>query len=103
MMFVFSDPGLLKAVVVAHRCRLIVGSITLAPGSFDSRRELAIGINAPRIIKRMVKVARHDWKHPHHLDLTDKGLLAELKRHNHNIDAEGELAIGGGRKRRNQT
>jgi cardiolipin synthase A/B len=79
-------------------CRLIVGSINLAPGSFDSRRELAIEVNDRRVIKHMMKVARHDWKHSRRLDLSDKGLLAELKRHN--IDAESELAIGSGRKRR---
>jgi len=80
--------------------RLIVGSINLAPGSFDSRRELAIEVTDRRVIKRMVKVARHDWKHSHRLDLTDEGLLAELKRHN--IDAESELAICAPRKKRKE-
>ena len=79
-------------------CRLIVGSINLAPGSFDSRRELAIEVNDRRVIKQMMKVARHDWKHSRRLDLSDKGLLAELKRHN--IEAESELAIGAGCKKR---
>jgi cardiolipin synthase len=79
-------------------CRLIVGSINLAPGSFDSRRELAIEVNDRRVIKRMIKVVKHDWKHSHRLDLTDKGLLAELKRHN--IDAESELALSAGPSKR---
>jgi cardiolipin synthase A/B len=71
--------------------RVIVGSINLAPGSFDSRRELAIDVNDKHIVKRMIKIVRHDWKHSHPLDLTDKGLLAELERHK--IDAADELAI----------
>jgi phosphatidylserine/phosphatidylglycerophosphate/cardiolipin synthase-like enzyme len=71
--------------------RVIVGSINLAPGSFDSRRELAIDVNDKHIVKRMIKIVRHDWKHSHHLDLTDQGLAAELERHK--IDAADELAI----------
>ena len=88
-----------KMLLIDDR-RLIVGSINLAPGSFDSRRELAIEVTDRRVIKRMVKVARHDWKHSHRLDLTDEGLLAELKRHN--IDAESELAICAPRKKRKE-
>jgi len=53
------------------------------------------------VIKRMVKVARHDWKHSHRLDLTDKDVLAELKRHK--IDAESEMAIGARRRKSKQT
>ncbi len=88
-----------KMLLIDDR-RLIVGSINLAPGSFDSRRELAIEVTDRRVIRRMVKVARHDWKHSHRLDLTDEGLLAELKRHN--IDAESELAICAPRKKRKE-
>lgn len=73
--------------------RVIIGSINLAPGSFDSRRELAIEVPDPHIIKRMVKVAHHDWKHSRKLDLTDEGLLQELKKHN--IDAADELPLKG--------
>jgi cardiolipin synthase A/B len=71
--------------------RVIVGSINLAPGSFDSRRELAIDVRDKHIVKRMIKIVRHDWKHSHPLDLTDQGLLAELRRHR--IDAQDELAL----------
>jgi cardiolipin synthase A/B len=84
-----------KMLLIDDR-RVIVGSINLAPGSFDSRRELAIDVDDKHIVKRMIKVARHDWKHSHPLDLTDKGLFAELERHN--IDAEDELAITGTKK-----
>jgi cardiolipin synthase A/B len=78
-------------MLLIDRKRVIVGSINLAPGSFDSRRELAIDVNDKHIVKRMIKIVRHDWKHSHPLDLTDKGLLAELERHK--IDAADELAI----------
>src|SRR5450432_2302750 len=50
--------------------RVIVGSINLAPGSFVSRRELAIDVRDKHIVKRMIKIVRHDWKHSHPLDLT---------------------------------
>jgi cardiolipin synthase A/B len=79
-----------KMLLIDQR-RVIVGSINLAPGSFDSRRELAIDVNDKHIVKRMIKIVRHDWKHSQPLDLTDKGLLAELERHK--IDAADELAI----------
>jgi cardiolipin synthase len=80
--------------------RVIVGSINLAPGSFDSRRELAIDVRDKHIVKRMIKIVRHDWKHSHPLDLTDEGLLAELERHK--IDAADELAIDCAPKKRKQ-
>jgi cardiolipin synthase A/B len=58
----------------------IVGSINLAPGSFDSRRELAIGTEAPHVLKRLEKTAKHDWEKSFPLDLSDAGLLADLKK-----------------------
>jgi cardiolipin synthase A/B len=78
-------------MLLIDQSRVIVGSINLAPGSFDSRRELAIDVRDEEVVDRMTKVVRHDWKHSHVLDLTDEGLEAELERHN--IDAETELAI----------
>ena len=71
--------------------RVIVGSINLAPGSFDSRRELAIDVRDAHIVKRMKKIVRHDWKHSHPLDLTDEGLLAELEAHK--IEIRDHLAL----------
>src|SRR5580693_1622354 len=59
--------------------RAIVGSINLAPGSFDSRRELAIEVRDEDVIERVDKIARHDWENSHPLDLTDEGLLADLE------------------------
>jgi cardiolipin synthase A/B len=68
-------------MLLADHARGIVGSINLAPGSFDSRRELAIEVRDEDVIKRLIKVAHHDWENSHSLDLTDKGLLAEFEDH----------------------
>jgi len=79
-----------KMLLIDER-RVIVGSINLTPGSFDSRRELAIEADEGHVTKRMVRVMNHDWKHSRRLDLTDEGLLAELEQHN--IEATNELAL----------
>jgi phosphatidylserine/phosphatidylglycerophosphate/cardiolipin synthase-like enzyme len=65
-------------MLLADGARAIVGSINLAPGSFDDRRELAIEIEDKDVVERLQKVAHHDWKHSHPLDLTDEGLLSDL-------------------------
>lgn len=78
-------------MLLADGERAIIGSINLAPGSFDSRRELAIEVKSPDVVRALKKVAHHDWKHSHPLDLTDAGLLEELKKHK--IDAGNELAL----------
>jgi cardiolipin synthase A/B len=78
-------------MLLIDECRVIVGSINLAPGSFDSRRELAIETHDDEVVKRMAKIVHHDWKHSHRLDLTDEGLAAELERHN--IESAQELAL----------
>jgi cardiolipin synthase len=68
-------------MLLADGERAVIGSINLAPGSFDSRRELAIEVRDPHIVDRLHDVVHHDWKHSHELDLSDEGLLAELKKH----------------------
>ena len=68
-------------MLLADGLRAIVGSINLAPGSFDDRRELAIEVHDDDIVERLQKVAKHDWKHSHALDLTDEGLFADLTKH----------------------
>jgi cardiolipin synthase A/B len=78
-------------MLLADSSRAIVGSINLAPGSFDSRRELAIEVHSPGVVGHLQKIAHHDWKHSHPLDLSDEGLLEELKQHK--IDAAEELAL----------
>jgi phosphatidylserine/phosphatidylglycerophosphate/cardiolipin synthase-like enzyme len=67
----------------------IVGSINLAPGSFDARRELGIEVHEPAVVDRLAKVAAHDWEHSTKLDLSDEGLMADLeKRHAEKAGAE---------------
>jgi cardiolipin synthase A/B len=80
-------------MLLADEERAVVGSINLAPGSFDSRRELAVQTDAGHVIKRLIKVTHEDWENSHPLDLSDEGLLADLEKHG----AEGadKLAIGG--------
>ena len=67
-------------MLCADSKRAIVGSINIAPGSFDDRRELAIETDDPVAVKRLEKVARHDWDQSHPLDLSDAALLADLKK-----------------------
>ena len=78
-------------MLLLDESRVIVGSINLAPGSFDSRRELAIDVHDPEVVKRMTKIVHHDWKHSHPLDLTDAGLAAELEQHH--VDITDRLAL----------
>ncbi len=85
-------------MLLADHSRAIVGSINLAPGSFDSRRELAIEVYSPNVVHRLTRVAHHDWKHSYPLDLTDEGLLAELEEHH--IDGSEELALSSRSKKR---
>jgi len=66
-------------LLFADGARAIIGSINLAPGSFDSRRELAIQVHDDEVIDRLHRIVHHDWEHSHPLDLSDAGLLAELK------------------------
>jgi cardiolipin synthase A/B len=68
-------------MLLADEKRAIIGSINLAPGSFDSRRELAIEVEDKHIVDRLYEVVHHDWKQAHPLDLTDAGLLADLEKH----------------------
>jgi phosphatidylserine/phosphatidylglycerophosphate/cardiolipin synthase-like enzyme len=69
-------------MMLADGARAIVGSVNLAPGSFDARRELAIEVDDAHVVGPLEKVAKHDWDHSEALDLTDEGLMADLeKRH----------------------
>jgi phosphatidylserine/phosphatidylglycerophosphate/cardiolipin synthase-like enzyme len=66
-------------MILADGDRGIVGSINLAPGSFDSRRELAIQMHDDHVTQRLHQVAQHDWGNSAPLDLSDEGLLADLE------------------------
>ena len=66
-------------LLFADGVRAIIGSINLAPGSFDSRRELAIEVHEDEIVDRLHNIVHQDWENSRPLDLTDEGLLAELE------------------------
>jgi len=70
-------------MLLADNCRAIVGSINLAPGSFDDRRELAIEVHDAAIVDRLHQIANFDWENSHPLDLTDAGLFEELEYRGH--------------------
>ena len=75
-------------MMLVDDARAIIGSVNLAPGSFDGRRELAIEVDDDHVVKRLKKVAEHDWDHSVALDLSDEGLLADLeKRGNEKVGA----------------
>ena len=78
-------------LLFADNSRAIIGSINLAPGSFDSRRELAIEVRDEPIVNRIHKILHHDWENSHPLDLSDEGLLTELTSHDPNV--KEDLAI----------
>jgi cardiolipin synthase A/B len=66
-------------MLLADGVRAIVGSINLTPGSFDSRRELAIEVHEDEVVDRLHDIVHQDWENSRPLDLTDEGLLAELQ------------------------
>jgi cardiolipin synthase len=68
-------------MLLADGERAIIGSINLAPGSFDSRRELAIEVDDKHIVDRLHETVRSDWDNAKEMDLSDEGLLADLKKH----------------------
>ncbi|RDE51283.1 MAG: phospholipase, partial [Candidatus Accumulibacter meliphilus] len=81
-------------MMLADGKRAIIGSINLAPGSFDSRRELAIEVDDEAVVKRVRDVAHRDWSSSRALDLSDEGLLADLKESE--VDAAEVLALSNG-------
>ena len=87
-------------MLLADEQRAVIGSINLAPGSFDERRELAIETDAPDLIERLKSVTRGDWENSKALDLSDEGVLADLNQHG--LGGAKQLAIkggGGGKKK----
>jgi cardiolipin synthase len=66
-------------VLLADGAKAIVGSINLTPGSFDSRRELAIEVHEDEVVDRLHDIVRQDWENSRPLDLSDEGLLADLQ------------------------
>jgi cardiolipin synthase len=75
-------------LLFADDLRAIVGSINIAPGSFDSRRELAIQVQDDDIVERLKIVMHHDWENSRPMDLSDEGLLAELEKYDGNVSED---------------
>ncbi len=67
-------------MILADGEHAVVGSINLAPGSFDARRELALEVDSHHVVDRLNKVARHDWENSSPIDLSDEGLRADLEK-----------------------
>ena len=65
-------------MILADGERAVVGSINLAPGSFDARRELALEVDSHHVVDRLNKVVHHDWENSSTIDLSDEGLRADL-------------------------
>lgn len=84
-------PKLHAKMMLADDARAVIGSINLSPGSFDHRRELAIEVDESHMMTRLRKVAHHDWTSSSVLDLSDEGLLADLK--DRYSDAVDRLAL----------
>jgi phosphatidylserine/phosphatidylglycerophosphate/cardiolipin synthase-like enzyme len=74
-------------MMLADDARAIVGSVNLSPGSFDARRELAIEVHDGAVVEPLAAIARHDWNHSAPLDLSDKGLLADLAKRGEESEA----------------
>ena len=66
-------------MMLADGIAALVGSINLASGSLDERRELAIEVHDDQVVDRLDKVAHRDWEHSRPIDLSDEGLLADLE------------------------
>jgi cardiolipin synthase len=86
-------------MLLADGCRAIIGSINLAPGSFDHRRELAIEVHDEEVIERLKKIAHHDWEHSHTLDLSDDGLFDDLERRGEGGSEKLILDVDGKKKK----
>jgi phosphatidylserine/phosphatidylglycerophosphate/cardiolipin synthase-like enzyme len=84
-------------MLLADGERAIVGSINLSPGSFDSRRELAIEVDDHHIVHRLHQIAQHDWENSHPLDLSDEGLLADLEKRGAAGAGAEQLALKAGK------
>jgi cardiolipin synthase A/B len=86
-------------LLLADDARAIIGSINLAPGSFDSRRELAIEVRDAHIIDRLRNTVQYDWENSKRLDLSNEGLLAELGQYDPNVAEDLALETHKGEKK----
>jgi cardiolipin synthase A/B len=70
-------------MMLADGKRAIVGSMNIAPGSFDERRELGIEVTDESIVKTLERTFDQDWENSHQLDLSDEGILKDMLEHGH--------------------
>jgi cardiolipin synthase len=77
-------------MLLADGKRAIVGSMNIAPGSFDSRRELAIEVEDKPLVRRLRETFQEDWKNSHPIDLSDDGIREDLIKHG---TPEAKLAL----------
>jgi len=68
-------------MLLSDEKRAIVGSINLTPGSFDSRRELAIETDAHHVVRRLAKITDQDWDSSSKIDLSENAVLASIEKH----------------------
>jgi phosphatidylserine/phosphatidylglycerophosphate/cardiolipin synthase-like enzyme len=68
-------------MIIADDKRALVGSINLAPGSFDERRELAIETDSRHVVKRLIQISQYDWNLSHELDLSKEAVASDLEKH----------------------
>lgn len=85
-------------LLLADAERAIIGSINLAPGSFNDRRELAIELDDDEAIHRLHKIVKFDWENSHPMDLSDEGLFADLQ--SHGKEGEELLALNLDKKKK---
>jgi cardiolipin synthase A/B len=87
-------------LLLSDGVRSIIGSINLAPGSFDSRRECAIEVRDEDVVSRLHEVTHTDWKNSVPLDLTDEGLKAELEDYDENASEDLALDVHDGKHKK---
>lgn len=87
-------------MLLTDETRAIVGSINLAPGSFDSRRELAIELDDEHALKRLRETVKSDWENSRALDLSDEGLLSELEESDKSVAEDLAINRQGSNKRK---
>ncbi len=87
-------------LLLSDGVRSIIGSINLAPGSFDSRRECAIEVRDEDVVSRLHEVTHTDWKNSVPLDLTDEGLKAELEDYDENASEDLALDVPDGKHKK---
>jgi len=78
-------------MLLADGKQAIVGSINIAPGSFDERRELSIEVSDAHIVKRIEQTFERDWHNSKRIDLSDEGIKADLEEHG--LRDNGSLAL----------